>query len=90
MDQSSQFDDFAPFFFPPPPLSPPLPPPTDASDALSLPPEAVYTSKEALFEAIQSWAKPRGYAFATTRSKRLPDQRQKVYYACDRHPLPQT
>lgn len=83
MEQSSQFDDFDPSFSPPPPPSP-SPPATDASDALSLPPLATYHSKEALFEAIQTWSKPRGYAFTTIRSKRMRDQRQKVYYACDR------
>jgi len=62
MDQFSQFDVSDPFSQPPPPppLSQPL---TSASDALSLPPLATYPSREALFEAIQSWAKARGYAF---------------------------
>jgi hypothetical protein len=85
MDQSSQFDDFDPFFSPPSPL------PTDASDApvaLSLPPEATYPSKGALFEAIQAWAKLRGYAFTTGKSKRVESGRQKVYYMCDRRYLP--
>ena len=89
MDQFSQFDDFDPIYTPLP-LSPP---PANASDALSLPPEATYHSKEALFEAIQSWAKPRGYAFTISRSTRLTNGRQKVTYACDRcppRPKPQT
>jgi hypothetical protein len=59
MDQFNQFDNLDPFFSPPPPS----PPPTDASNALALPPLATYPSKEALFEAIQSWSRPRGYAF---------------------------
>ena len=85
MDQSSQFDDSDPFFTPPPP---PPPPPrsssvSDASDVLSLPPEATYPIKEALFEAIQSWAKLRGYTFITGKSKRLESRRQKVYYTYD-------
>ena len=46
---------------------------TSVSDALSLPPLATYPSKEALFEAIQSWAKLQGYAFTITRSKRIRD-----------------
>ena len=84
MDQSSQFNvsDL---------LSPPLPPLlplTGASDALSPPPLATYPSKEALFEAIQAWAKPRGYAFTTTRSMRMRNRQQKVFYACDRNPAP--
>ena len=85
MDQFSQFDVSDPFSQPPPPppVSQPL---TSASYALSLPPLAIYPSREALFEAIQSWAKLRGYAFTVGKSKRLADQRQKVYYACDRCP----
>ena len=85
MNQFSQFDVSDPFSQPPPPAQPL----TSASDALSLPPLATYPSKEALFEAIQSWAKLQGYAFATIRSKQIKGKRQKVYYACDRHPLPE-
>ena len=84
MNQFSQFDVSDPFSQPPP--AQPL---TSASDALSLPPLAAYPSREALFEAIQSWAKLQGYAFATIRSKQIKGKRQKVYYACDRHPLPE-
>src|ERR1700733_11332410 len=87
MDQFNQIDNTDPFFSPPPLSPPPLPPP-DASDALALPPLATYPSKEALFEAIQSWSKLRGYAFAITRSKRIKDGRQKIYYECDGNPLP--
>ena len=83
MDQFGQIDNADPFFSPPPPS----PPPTDASDALALPPLATYPSRDALLEAIQSWAKARGYAFTVGKSKRVPDGRQKVYYACDRHSL---
>ena len=82
MDQFNQIDNTDPFFSPPPPSPPPL---TDASNALALPPLATYPSREALLEAIQSWAKARGYAFTVGKSKRVPDGRQKVYYACDRH-----
>jgi hypothetical protein len=56
-----------------PEIEPPIPPQSDASDAyyvLTLPPLAVYPSRDALFEAIQSWAKPRGYAFTVGKSKR--------------------
>ena len=81
MDQFNQIDNADPFLSQPP-LSPP---PTDASDALALPPLATYPSREALFESIQSWAKARGYAFTVGKSKRVRDGRQKVYYACDRH-----
>jgi hypothetical protein len=54
-----------------------------ASDALAPPTLAIYPTREALFEAIQRWSKPRGYAFTITRSKKLRSGRQKVYYACD-------
>ena len=53
---------------------------------MPLPPEAQYPSKEALFKAIQAWAKPRGYAFTIGRSKKREGSgRIKVFYTCDRH-----
>ena len=82
MDQSSQITDFDPFFSPPPP-SPPL---ATAPVVLALPPLATYPSREALFEAIQSWAKPRGYAFSISRSTRVKSRLQRLTYACDRWP----
>jgi len=52
---------------------------------MALPPEGIYSSKDALFRAINEWAKPRGYAFVTGKSKRAPGSiRQKVYFSCDR------
>ena len=58
---------------------------------MPLPPQAQYTSREALFEAIQAWAKPLGYAFTTGKSKRLEgSKRWKVYYTCDRSYQPPT
>ena len=101
MNQFDQFDDSDPFrlsealLSPTPslPLSPPPPPlPGNAPDApamLSLPPLATYPSREALFEAIQAWAKLRGYAFITGKSKKTESGRRKVYYACDRKALTQ-
>jgi hypothetical protein len=86
MDQSSQFDTFDPFFsllLSLPSLSLLLTNASDASDALSLSPLATYPSKEALFEAIQSWSKLRGYAFTIARSIQINNRRQKVFYACD-------
>jgi hypothetical protein len=83
MNQFSQFDVSDPFSQPPP-----VQPLTGASDVLSLPPLATYPSRDALFDAIQSWAKLRGYAFTVGKSKRIRDGRQKVYYACDRCPRP--
>jgi hypothetical protein len=78
---------------PKPEIEPPLPPQSNASNAsnayhtLTLPPLASYPSREALFEAIQIWAKPRGYAFTVGKSK-LQGQRRKVYYACDKNATP--
>ena len=51
---------------------------------MPLPLEAQYPSREALFNAIQAWAKPLGYAFTTGKSKKLESGCIKVYYACDR------
>jgi hypothetical protein len=91
MDQSNEFSDSDPFASPSPPPTPPPPAstsqPENASEILALPPLAVYPSREALFEAIQSWAKLRSYAFVTGKSKKVPSGLQKVYYACDRNPL---
>ena len=60
---------------PPSPLLPPssllLPsplPPPPTFEMLALPPLAIYLTREALFESIQSWSKLRGYAFTITRS----------------------
>jgi MULE transposase domain len=94
MNQFDQFDNSVPFGLSEPLISPtPSPPPSpprlagNASDApamLSLPPLATYPSREALFEAIQAWAKLRGYAFSIARSKQTESGHSKVYYACDR------
>ena len=52
---------------------------------MALPPEGIYSSKEALFKAINEWAKPRGYGFVIGRSKCAPgSMRAKVYFACER------
>jgi hypothetical protein len=59
---------------------------TPTPNALAPPPLAIYPSKEALFEAIQSWSKAHGYAFTVGRSTRLKSRRQRVTYACDRCP----
>ena len=73
----------------PPSPPPPAPPALPAPVMLALPPLAIYPSKEALFEAIQKWAKDRGYAFTIQRSRTLGNGRQKVQYACDRCPVQQ-
>ncbi|KAJ0127445.1 Uncharacterized protein HZ326_29452 [Fusarium oxysporum f. sp. albedinis] len=49
-----------------------------------LPPEATYPSRESLLEAINKWAKPRGYAFVARRSNRTANGRSCVYFSCDR------
>ncbi|KAL2888806.1 putative Mutator-like element transposase [Ceratocystis lukuohia] len=49
-----------------------------------LPPEGFFESRKALFESINSYAKPRGYAFTTQRSVCERNGFWKVYYACDR------
>lgn len=54
----------------------------------AIPPEGIYDSRESLFTAINSWAKPRGYAFTTGKSSKTPNGRIKVVYACDRNKLP--
>ncbi|KAJ6788687.1 hypothetical protein PWT90_07147 [Aphanocladium album] len=50
-----------------------------------LPPEGVYSSRESLLSAINSWAKSRGYAFTTGKSTKTPNGRVKVVFACDRN-----
>ena len=53
-----------------------------------LPPEGIYNSRESLLKAINSWAKPRGYAFTTGKSLKTPSGRVKVIFAYDRNGLP--
>ncbi|KAH7461505.1 hypothetical protein FOMA001_g18980 [Fusarium oxysporum f. sp. matthiolae] len=49
-----------------------------------LPPECEYTSRDAVFKAINSWAAPRGYAFVTGRSHKEKTGRLTVTFTCDR------
>ncbi|KAL2886392.1 mutator-like element transposase [Ceratocystis lukuohia] len=49
-----------------------------------LPPEGTYESRQALIAAANAWAKPRGYAFVTRRSKKTTTGRTKAVVACDR------
>ncbi|KJZ68508.1 hypothetical protein HIM_12100 [Hirsutella minnesotensis 3608] len=53
-----------------------------------LPPEGIHETRESLLAAINSWAKPRGYAFTTGKSTKTANGRVKVTYACDRHKAP--
>ena len=68
---------------------PPIPAASMQHNPMPLPPIAQYTSKEALFEAIQAWAKPYGYAFSIGRSiKQGGSGHIKVVYICDRRERP--
>ena len=49
-----------------------------------LPNEQIYQSREALVEAVNQWAKPRGYALITRRSHRAKSSRLTVTLVCDR------
>jgi len=49
-----------------------------------LPPEAIYPSRDNLFQAINGWAKPRGYAFTTARSSKARSGLLTITYVCDR------
>ncbi|EXK75688.1 hypothetical protein FOQG_19546 [Fusarium oxysporum f. sp. raphani 54005] len=49
-----------------------------------LPPEHTYASRDDLFQAINRWAAPRGYAFVTGRSNKGKSGRLTVYFTCDR------
>jgi len=49
-----------------------------------LPPEGDYDSRETLFKEISAWAKARGYAFITGRSKKETTGRLTIIYLCDR------
>ncbi|KAL2887053.1 mutator-like element transposase [Ceratocystis lukuohia] len=53
-----------------------------------LPPEGIYESRQALFAAANAWAKPRGYAFTTGKSRKTKNGRTKVVVACDRTQAP--
>ncbi|KAJ1577963.1 hypothetical protein NDA14_004056 [Ustilago hordei] len=48
-----------------------------------LPPKCYFESQEALFESINSWAKPRGYAFTTQRSMKEKNGTRTVIYTCN-------
>jgi hypothetical protein len=56
--------------------------PTFADDCL--PPENIYSSRQAVFEAINAWARTRGYAFTTGKSTTEKSGRCTVTFACDR------
>ena len=49
-----------------------------------LPPEGFFESRQTLYESINAYAKPRGYAFTTQRSTKGDNGFLKVFYAYDR------
>ena len=64
----------------------PIPTTSIQQTAMPLPPEAIYPSREALFEAIQAWAYPYGYSFTTGKSRRIEGSRRwRVVYCCNRY-----
>ena len=64
----------------------PIPTTSTQQGTMPLPPEAIYPSREALFEAIQAWAYSYGDSFTTGRSKRMEGSgRWRVLYYCDRY-----
>ena len=54
----------------------------------SLPPEGEYELRDALFEAINAWAKPRGYAFITRRSTKERSGKRTITFLYDRRCQP--
>jgi hypothetical protein len=79
---------------PPRGFSTPLPGPSPAESSSSptsmpLPQEAIYSSKEELYTAIQAWAAQHNYAFTIGRSKKINNSpRIKIFYNCDRYGPP--
>ena len=70
---------------------PPEPLPADApliSTSMPLPPEAIYSSKEELYTAIQAFAAQYNYAFCISRSTKAHGSRTRVVYNCDQYGLP--
>ena len=73
----------------PAPQLPPAPRPPTPSMSMPLPPEAIYSSKEELYGAIQVFAAQHHYAFMIGRSNKINNgPRIKIFYNCDRYGLP--
>jgi len=51
-------------------------------------PEGEYDSRETLFKEISAWAKTRGYAFVTRRSKKESTGKLTITYSCDSYYRP--
>lgn len=57
----------------------------ESPPSMPLPPEAIYSSKEELYTAIQAFTAQHCYTFRIGRSKKINDgPRSKVFYNCDR------
>jgi hypothetical protein len=52
---------------------------------MPLPPKAIYSSYESLYNSAQAFARQYGYAFVKMRSDRIGSRHKKVYLDCDRH-----
>jgi hypothetical protein len=53
---------------------------------MPLPPEAIYSSQDELWQAIQAWGAQYNYGFRTGRSKTIgKSSRKKIIYICDRY-----
>lgn len=71
--------------------TPPVEQPADqlvqhaSPNAMPLPPEAIYESKDELYASIQAWAARHNYAFRIGRSNKIRNgPRVKIFYNCDR------
>ncbi|EXA31282.1 hypothetical protein FOVG_17406 [Fusarium oxysporum f. sp. pisi HDV247] len=49
-----------------------------------LPPEGTYSSREQVREAINDWARPRGYAFSISKSRTYANGKRECVFSCDR------
>ena len=57
---------------------------TTSSISISLPPEAIYSSKEELYTSIQAWAAQHHYAFRIKRSTKIHNSvRTRILYSYD-------
>ena len=48
-----------------------------------LPPEGFFKTRDALFELINAYVKPQGYAFITQKLIRGPNGFSKVFFICN-------
>jgi hypothetical protein len=63
--------------------------PIPSAMSMPLPPEAIYSSKEELYTAIQAFASQHHYAFCISRSTKVHrGSRTRIVYSCDRYGMP--